>query len=366
MDLVTFVFFIAGFAVLVAGAELLVRGASRLAIAAGISPLVIGLTVVAYGTSTPELAVSLQSNLAGQADIAIGNVVGSNIANVLLILGISALITPLVVARQLLRLDVPLMIGLSVLVLLMGLDGSIGRFDGAILVAGAIAYTWFVVSQSRKENRAVQREYEQQYAGNHINNGLKQGVINLTLIIIGLTLLVLGANWLVDGAVVTARLFGVSELIIGLTIVAVGTSLPEVATSVMASIRGERDIAVGNIIGSNIFNIVFVLGVSGLVTPVGVTVSTAALNFDIPVMIAVALTCLPIFFTSSLISRWEGALFLGYFGAYTLYLFLNATTHESLAAFSVIMLVFVVPLTVMTLLISLMRTLRLNYRISQK
>jgi cation:H+ antiporter len=362
MDAVTFILFVAGFVLLVLGAELLVRGASRLAMSVGISPLVIGLTVVAYGTSSPELAVSLQSSYAGQADIAIGNVVGSNIANVLFILGISALITPLVVAQQLIRLDVPLMIGLSVLVLLMGLDGRIGRFDGLILFAGAIAYTGFVIRQSRKENKAVQKEYEQHIGSSQAGTGLKQVLINLGLIAAGLALLVLGANWLVDGAVVTARLFGVSELIIGLTVVAVGTSMPEVATSVMASIRGERDIAVGNIIGSSIFNIVTVLGLSSLVASAGINVSTAALYFDIPVMIAAAVACLPIFFTGSLIARWEGFLFLGYYIAYTLYLLLNATQHEVLVAFSTVMLAFVLPLTAVTLLISVVRTLQFNYR----
>ena len=173
MDVITFILFIAGFVLLVFGAELLVRGASRLALAVGISPLVIGLTVVAYGTSAPELAVSLQSSYAGQSDIAIGNVVGSNIANVLLILGISALITPLVVARQLIRLDVPLMIGLSILVLLMGLDGRIGRIDGLLLFAGAIAYTSFVIRQSRKENKAVQKEYEQQFGSSRVRDGCR-------------------------------------------------------------------------------------------------------------------------------------------------------------------------------------------------
>ena len=353
--------FVAGFVLLVSGAELLVRGASRLAIAVGISPLVIGLTVVAYGTSAPELAVSLQSSFEGQADIAIGNIVGSNIANVLLILGISALITPLVVARQLIQLDIPLMIGLSILVLLMGLDGRINRVDGVLLFTGAIAYTTFVIRQSRKESKAVQKEYEQQYGNSRVGIGPKHLTTNIGLIIIGLALLVLGAGWLVEGATITAQLFGMSELIIGLTIVAIGTSLPEVATSIMASIRGERDIAVGNIVGSNIFNIVTVLGLSGMVTSAGVNVSTAALRFDIPVMIAVAVACLPIFFTGSLIARWEGVLFLGYYVAYTFYLFLNTTGHASLAAFSTIMLVFVLPLTTVTLLLSVIRALHVNY-----
>ena len=173
----------------------------------------------------------------------------------------------------------------------------------------------------------------------------------------GLVLLVLGARWLVDGAVTFARQLGVSELIIGLTIIAIGTSLPEIATTVMASLRGERDIAVGNVIGSNLFNLLVVIGVTGIVAPAGVTVPAAALRFDIPVMIAVAVACLPVFFSGGRIARWEGGLFLGYYLAYTAYLILSATRHAALPAFSLVMLGFVLPLTAVTLLVVTGRTL---------
>lgn len=362
MDNMTLILFVAGIALLIFGADLLVRGASRLALSMGISPLVIGLTVVAYGTSSPELAVSLQSSYIGAADIAVGNVVGSNIANVLLILGIAALIMPLIVAQQLTRLDTPLMVGLSILLLLMGLDGVIGRWDGLILSTGAVAYTIFVIRQSRKEKTALQQEHAQQLGHHQLKTRTGQVMIQLGLIIIGLALLVLGSDWLIDGAVALARVIGVTELIIGLTVVAVGTSLPEVATSVVASIRGERDIAVGNIIGSNIFNILFVLGLSAFVAPAGIDVSASALRFDIPVMIAVAVVCLPIFFTNSLISRWEGALFLGYYLIYTLYLFLNATQHQTLVAFNTAMIVFVIPLTIIALVLSVIHSLKVKRR----
>ena len=360
MDGITFFLFIIGFVLLVFGADLLVRGASRLAVTIGISPLVIGLTVVAYGTSAPELAVSVQSSYSGVADIAIGNVVGSNIANVLLILGLAAAIAPLVVAQQLVRLDVPLMIGLSILLLLLSLDGSIGRWDGLLLTIGAIAYTVFAIYQSRKENKAVQAEYAQEFGQPPAKKGALPIFIQLGLIIMGLVLLVLGSRWLVDGAVSIAQYVGVSELVIGLTIVAVGTSLPELATSVVASLKGERDIAVGNIVGSNIFNILAVLGLSGLVTPEAIPVSATVLYFDMPVMIAVAIACLPIFFTGHLIARWEGLLFLGYYVAYTFYLLLNATQSEVLPAFNIMMLFFVVPLTTITILISLFRAVKFN------
>lgn len=353
----TILMLIAGLALLIVGAEILVRGASRLAAAFGISPLVIGLTVVAFGTSSPELAVSVQSALAGQADIAMGNVVGSNIFNVLFILGISALIIPLVVAQQLVRLDVPIMIGVSVLVYLLGLNGQISRLEGAILFAGIIAYTTFLIRQSRKENKEVQEEYAQEFGGGKPRSA-GQYLLNLVLVVAGLALLVLGARWLVDSAVTIARALGVSELIIGLTIVAAGTSMPEVATSIIAAIRGERDIAVGNVVGSNIFNILAVLGLSSLLAPNGIAVSPPALAFDIPVMIAVAIACLPIFFTGFKIARWEGAVFLGYYAAYVLYLILDATQHDALPLFSTVMLLFVVPLTVLTLVVLVVRERR--------
>ena len=344
MNTMTVVLFVAGLGLLVLGAEWLVKGASRLAAALGISPLVIGLTVVAYGTSAPEMAVSVKSAWAGQPDLALGNVVGSNIFNVLFILGASAIITPLVVSSQLIRLDVPIMIGVSLLTLLLAGDGSVGRLDGAILFALAVAYTVFQIRQSRKESAAVREEY-----GREFGPSRSATAANLAFIAAGLVLLVLGSRWLVNGAVAFAQALGVSELIIGLTIVAAGTSLPEVATSILAAFRGERDIAVGNVVGSNIFNVLAVLGLSGLVAPGGLPAPAALLRFDLPVMIAVALACLPIFASGATIARWEGALFLFYYAAYTAYLVLAAQQHDALPAFSAVMEVFVLPLTAITL-----------------
>ncbi len=350
---------IAGLILLVIGAEILVRGASNLAAIAGISPLVIGLTIVAYGTSSPEMAVSILSSYSGQADIAVGNVVGSNIFNVLLILGLSAVVAPLVVAQQLIRLDVPIMIGVSFLMLLFGLDGRIGRSDGVVLFAGAIAYTLFLIYQSRKENNAeVQQEYEQFAAKTNGRPMPLIWLINLGYIVGGLALLVLGSRWLVESATTIARAIGVSELVIGLTIVAAGTSLPELATSVIASFKGERDIAVGNVVGSNIFNILAVLGLSAVVSPAGLSVSEAVLRFDGLVMLAVAIACLPIFFTGNLITRWEGFVFIAYYIAYTLYLILDSTRHDILPLFSQVMFLFVLPLTALTIAIVTLRELR--------
>lgn len=352
MTILTWVALLGGLALLVLGADWLVRGASQLAAKIGISPLVIGLTVVAFGTSAPEMAVSVQSTLAGQADIALGNVVGSNIFNILFILGVSAIITPLIVQQQLVRLDVPIMIGISILTYFLSLDGVINRFEGIILFAGIIAYTIFLIIQSRKENKAVEQEYAQEYSAK-ADNGWKSWVINIGLVGLGLTLLVVGSDFLVNSSIEIARWLGVSELVIGLTIVAAGTSMPEVATSVTAALKGERDIAVGNVVGSNIFNILAVLGLGGSVAPAGLVVSSAALNFDIPVMIAIAVACFPVFFTGGQIYRWEGMLFLAYYVIYTAYLIMNATDHSSLPMFSSVMIWFVLPITVLTFLISL-------------
>lgn len=348
---------LAGLVALGAGGEMLVRGASRLAAAARITPLVIGLTVVAFGTSAPELAVSLKASLAAQTDIAIGNVVGSNILNVLFILGVSALVSPLTVSSQLIRLDVPLMIGASVLMLVLGGDGNIGRGEGVLLFAILICYIVWAVYQSRRETAEARREFEQEYPIPERVSGRQVGR-QIGLVLLGLVLLTVGARWLVDGASTIARLLGMSELLIGLTIVALGTSLPEVAASVLASWRNERDIAVGNVIGSNLFNILCVLGLAAAVSPQGVAVSASAIRFDIPVMIAVAVVCLPIFFTGQRIARWEGALFLGYYVAYTLYLVLSETRPAMSRTLGEVMWTVVIPLTAATLLLSLLGTVR--------
>ncbi len=361
MELTTVILFVTGLALLVIGAELLVRGASKIAILFGISPLVIGLTVVAYGTSAPELAVSVQSAFVGQPDLAIGNVVGSNIFNILFIVGISAIITPLLVKQQLIRIDVPLMIAVSCLAWILSLDGSISRTDGIILFLIVITYTVYSIRQSRKESREIQLEYEKEFGSVKSKN---QGsvIFQIALMLSGGVLLVLGSNWLVKGAVELANFFGVSELVIGLTIIAAGTSLPEVATSIVAALKGEKDIAVGNVVGSNIFNILSVLGLASIIAPDGITVSSAVLNFDIPVMTAVAVACLPIFFTGHLISRWEGALFLGYYIAYTLYLIFKATEHDILPVFNNVMILFVIPLTTITLILITYREIKRKKR----
>lgn len=343
MSIWTVVSLVIGLALLVGGAEVMIKGASKLAATIGVSPLVIGLTVVAFGTSAPELAVSINASLHGQADIALGNVVGSNICNILLILGVSSLIAPLIVAQQLVRLDVPIMIGVSSLLMLFCLDGQINRSDGVVLFLGGLAYTIFLLYQSRKEeDQGVLEEY-----ANFGERSLsaKETGLNVISFIGGAALLILGSQMLVNSAVAIATFFGASSLVIGLTVIAFGTSLPELATSVMASIRGERDIAVGNVIGSNIFNILVVLGLTSSISTTGISISQSAITFDIPVMLAVAFMCLPIFFTDNEVSRREGVLLLIYYVLYIGYLFLHAS--EEFAPQAGVIGWVVVPLTVL-------------------
>jgi cation:H+ antiporter len=347
-------FFLLGLGALVAGAEALVRGAAKIALSLGISPLVVGLTIVAMGTSSPEVAVSVGAALSGNTDIAVGNVVGSNIFNVLFILGISAVITPLVVHSQIIRQEVPIMIGASVILAMMILDGSLGRVEAALLLVLLAGYLVFLVRQSRAETAEIRDEYEGA-AARRDGSWDSHWAMQVLLIAAGLGLLVLGSGWLVESAVAFARAFGVSDLVIGLTIIAAGTSMPEVATSIMAAIRGERDIAVGNVIGSNTFNILGCLGLSGIVSAGGLDIAPAVLNFDIWVMIAVAVGCLPVLLLRQQIGRKRGLLFLAYYTAYVVYLILYSQQHDALQEFSAMMLSFVLPITVVTLVAMVVR-----------
>jgi cation:H+ antiporter len=348
--------FLAGLAGLVVGANLLVRGASNLALSFGISPLVVGLTIVAFGTSAPEVAVSVGAVLDGKTDLAVGNVVGSNIFNVLFILGVSALITPLVVNIQLIRQEVPIMIGASLLLVAMGLDKRISSFDAAVLFALLVAYTAFLIVQSRRETKAAQEDLASEFEPAKTGAWDSKLPAQIGLIVAGLAALVFGSDWLVTASVNFAKAMGVSDLVIGLTIVAAGTSMPEVATSITAALKGERDIAVGNVVGSNTFNILGCLGISGLVSgSTGLVLPPALLAFDMWVMLAVALACLPVFMTGREIARWEGGVFLLYYVAYVAYLILAAQQHEALPTFSSVMLSFVVPITVITLMVMMIR-----------
>ncbi|MCU0962550.1 MAG: calcium/sodium antiporter [Pirellulaceae bacterium] len=341
--------FLGGFALLIVGAEVLVRGASRLAVSVGISPLVIGLTVVAYGTSSPEVAVTLQAMFAQppQPALAVGNVVGSNISNVLLVLGIAALAVPLVVSPAMVRTTVPLLVAVTGLVWYFCLDSVLSVGEGAVLLVGAVLFSVWSVVRSRRATR--QQQPEVSGSGPVLRRSAWLAAArNLALVIVGLVLLILGARWLVDGATAVARVLQVSELIIGLTVVAVGTSLPEIATSLVATLRGQRDIAVGNVVGSNIFNLLLVLGMCAAFSPQTVVVPPDALRFDIPIMFVVTAICWPLFYTHWTISRWEGCAFLAAYVAYAVFLCLKEVRHSALDTY-VYLAVFVgIPVTVLT------------------
>jgi cation:H+ antiporter len=350
MSASTWLYLCAGLTLLALGGEALVRGAARIAARFGVSPLVIGLTVVALGTSAPEFVVSLLATLEDKPEVAVGNVVGSNIFNVLFILGACALASPLVVARQLVQREVPWMIGASLALWFFGLDGRLGWGEGALFTAGL---AWFTLECVRAGRQGAEQAGAP--AGPRPRASLGG---SLVFVLAGLGLLVLGARWLVDSAVTIATHWGLDDTVIALTVVAAGTSLPEVATSLVATLRGERDIAVGNVVGSNLFNILGILGVTTLASGGDLPVASALENFDIPVMVAVAVACLPILARKHLLARWEGAVFLAYYAAYTAYLVMAVQDHAALPRFSAIALEFVLPLTALTLAVMLARTRR--------
>ncbi len=297
-----------GLVLLYFGAEWLVGGSAKMAVRFGVKPLLVGLTIVAFGTSAPELVVSVQSALAGVGGIAVGNVVGSNIVNIGLILGLSAVISPIHITRKLLRFDVPVVVGASFLVWWILSDGVVSVLDGVILLALFTTYIGFNIISAKREKDVTPPEMEE------ILTKKKDPVSkDLFFIIAGLTLLVMGARLLVQGAVEIATRFGISEAVIGLTIVSIGTSLPELATSIVAAVKKQNDIAVGNIIGSNLFNIFCILGVAGVLGPI---------NFggielrDILVMLVLAVLLLPMLWTRFTLHRWEGAILLAIYGGY--------------------------------------------------
>ena len=365
----SFSLIVLGLTGLLVGGELLVRGASELATAARISPLIIGITVVSFGTSTPELAVTVQAAHTGSPGLAIGNVVGSNIANVLLILGAAALVTPLAVESRIVRVDVPMIFAASLGLWLLSLDGSLGHWAGALLFAVRVVYLIWSVQQGKGEAEEVRQDYtgtiksdDSKAHGPALARPAAQLIRQGLFILGGLILLVIAARAMVTGASEIARAYGVSELVIGLTVVAIGTSLPEFVASVVASSRGQGDIAVGNVVGSNLFNILAVIGIGAMVAPDGIPVSRDAIRLDIPIMIAVTLACLPLFFTGCRISRTEGGVLLGYFVAYTAYVTMGATDATYTRSFEIAMVGFVIPLTVMALAFSVYQSVQSRRR----
>ena len=334
---------------LVAGAELLVRAAVRLAAHLRVRPLVIGLSMVAFGSSAPQMAVSLQAALGQSSDIAVGSVIGSNIFNILVTLGLSALIIPLRVARQLVRLDIPLLIGASLLVFALAWNEQLSALDGGVLLAALALYLGLLWRQSRPTARPS-RPASDAPRSPWLSSAL--------LMLAGLGLLVFAGHLLLNATVALASKLGLSERIIGLTVVAVSTSLPQLATSLIAALRGQRDIAVGNVIGGNLFNLLGVLGITALLAPVPLSVSPNALDFDLPVMLAVTLLCLPVFYSGYRITRAEGLLFLALYLAYGLHV-VSFTTGMPLAGkLEQLMLLCVLPALLAFLLFTSVRAWR--------
>ena len=337
-----------GLVLLVAGAQLLVRCAEHIAAKLKVRPLLIGLTVVAMGSSAPQMTVSLQAAFNDTADIAVGSVIGSNTFNILVTLGLSALIIPLRVSRQLVRLDIPLMILASALVFTLALNHQLDRLDGFLLLGGLLAYLLLLLHQSR-------------HSGHHHPHHDRPPTSWLrTLSLMGYALLLLGitGHLLLGAALEVASELGLSERIIGLTIVAVSTSLPELATSLIAAFRGQREIAVGNVIGSNVFNLLGVLGLTALLAPSPLSVSPNALAFDLPVMLGVAALCLPVFYSGYRVTRVEGLLFLGLYLAYGLHV-VSFTTGMPLASkLEHLMLFYILPALLVGVLLNAVRAWR--------
>ncbi|MGE2718344.1 calcium/sodium antiporter [Mycolicibacterium celeriflavum] len=321
--------FLAGLTALIVGAEVMVKGGSRLAARLGISAIVVGLTVVSIGTSMPELAVGVTAASQGSGALAVGNIAGTNVVNLFLILGLSAAMVPLVLQSRTIRLELPMMAGAALLLFVLAVDGVMTRVDGVILLTGAVVYTGAVIWSGHRESQAVVREFAGAYAGDAAEvttpDGRRRMLREVAMLVGGIMLVVIGAEWLVDGSVGMARQFGVSDALIGLTVVAIGTSAPELVTTVMSTLRGDRDIAIGNLVGSSIYNIAFILGVTCLVPAHGLALPSSLVRIDIPIMVIVSLACIPIFITGRRVSRLEGVLMVTAYMAYLAFLLATQT-----------------------------------------
>ncbi len=347
--IVTYLIFLGGLVLLLVGAQWLVDSSSGIAARYEIPPVFVGIVIVAFATSAPEVAVSVDAALAGEPGLALGNVVGSNIVNILLILGIGAILAPIGITRRVIWLDVPILVGISLLVYLFSLNGGLELWEGILLL---VLFAGFVLFQLRQVQKDTAQKHPDAENPPQIDRPLP---IQVFVFLAGLGALILGAHWMVSNAVEIARYWGMSELVIGLTVVSIGTSLPEVATSVLAAVKGQQDLSVGNVIGSNIFNLLLVLGLSSVLSG-GFVISEAAIALDIPFMVAVSIACLPIFITGHRIARWEGVVFVFYYFAYLAYMFLDATGHELLPRFNMVMIWFIAPITVLTLGVLVVRS----------
>lgn len=345
---ITILLFIAGLAALIAGAELFLKAVDHFGLKWGVSPLIMGLTVVAFATGAPELAISIKAAATGSADLVLGNIIGSNIANILLILGITSLIAPINITRRVIRVDVPIVIAVSALVLVLALDRQLTSTDGMILLTGLIAYsvfTYFQIRKSRAED-VIEEVFEYETDPDQLAKGAFFYIKNIGFLLTGLAMIVLGSNWMVESAVTIATVLGMSELVIGLTIVSIGTSLPEVATSLSAARKGKADIAVANVLGSNLYNVLLTLGLTLIIAPNVLVVSEDAINLDLPFMVAVSIVCIPIFIAGFNLTRTDGAIFIFYYTTYLSYLVLDALGAPLAESIEILMIWIALPLTV--------------------
>ncbi len=355
-------FFLGGLIGLLVAGHFLVEGASGLGRRLGLSPTIVGLTIVAAGTSAPELAVVIEAATGGDGDLAMGSVIGSNIANILLVLGLAATFGAVRVSSRLVRIDIPVMIAVSGLFALLVLDGSLAREEGLFLVVGLVLFTGStfladratssttptVTSSDGIEPGSVTADSPSQSDSQPDSQPESEPVMrSLIEVLVGIPLLAGSARLVVLGAEDIAEAFGVPELIVGLTVVALGTSAPEIVTTIIAALGGQRDLAVGNAVGSNIYNILLVGGLGSVIAGT-IPVPDDAIELDLPIMIAVAVACLPLMAWNQMLARWKGFLFLGYYVAYLVFLGLEATGHRAKDPFTLIMGAFVIPLTVVT------------------
>jgi cation:H+ antiporter len=319
MELHPSITFLAGLIIIIVGAELLLRGASRIAILLKVKPIIIGLTVVSIGTSMPELAVGITAATEGKGTLAVGNIAGTNIFNILFILGLSALIRPLPLHLLSIKLDVPVMIATALVLIGMAWDGILNQAEGLALIFAAIIYTISLIQLSNRESAAMRHEFSEEYGAESAK--LPAGIIiprsklyiclwNSLLLILGIFLTVMGAELMVSGATGIAQSYGISDAVIGLTIVAIGTSAPELASTMLATLKNDRDVAIGNLIGSGIYNVLVILGITCTVAPNGINVSDEILWIDLPLAAMVAIVCLPVFKSDRLVSRREGLFFV--------------------------------------------------------
>lgn len=317
------VLFAAGLGLLVVGAELLVRGASRLATMLGISPMVIGLTIVALGTSTPELAVGVTASWQGSGGLAVGNVAGANLFVMLMVFGLSALLRPLPLHLQIFKLELPMIVLAATLLTVLAWDGVLSRVDGLVMFLAGCLYTGALMVVTRRSSREAQQDFLDEYGLDKIPSARRLWRGKLwygIMLLVGIALTVIGADMLVAGAIQIANFFGVSATIIGLTVVAFGTSAPELVTTIVATIKDERDVAIGNLLGSGIYNILGILSIICMVSPDGLPVEPQLLWFDIPLMAGVAIGAIPVFWTGKRISRFEGGLGITIYLTYLMWL----------------------------------------------